>query len=86
MLLEGEGRFEMLIARCREGVRFPSRAEPVTAVFVLAGTADQRTRHLRSLSAITQIFHEPGFEERWAAAKGPLELRDLVRRARRRRF
>ena len=86
VLLPGEGRFEMMIARCREGVRFPSQDAPVTAVFVLASTADQRTLHLRALSAITQIVHDPGFEDRWSKANGPVELREVVRRAKRRRF
>jgi mannitol/fructose-specific phosphotransferase system IIA component (Ntr-type) len=86
MLLPGEGRFEMMIARCREGVRFPTQEAPVTAIFVLASTADQRTLHLRALSAITQIVHDRGFEERWSRANGPGELREVIRRAKRRRF
>lgn len=86
VLLPGEGRFEMLIARCQEGVHFPEQEDPVTAVFVLAGSADQRTLHLRSLSAITQIVHENGFEEHWSEARNAVELRDTVRRAKRRRF
>lgn len=86
VLLPGEGRQDLLIARCVEGIRFPGQPVPVTAVFVLAGTADQRTAHLRSLSAVTQIAHDAGFEKRWASATGPAELRELIRRAKRRRF
>ena len=86
VLLPGEGRFQLMIARCQEGVRFPGHPDPVTAVFVLAGTKDERTLHLRSLSAITQIVHDPGFEDRWMDARGPAELRELTRRAKRRRF
>lgn len=86
VLLPGEGRFELFIARCADGVRFPAQADPVTAVFVLAGTADERTLHLRALSAITQIAHDRGFEERWAAARDAGELREMIRWAKRRRF
>jgi Kef-type K+ transport system membrane component KefB/mannitol/fructose-specific phosphotransferase system IIA component (Ntr-type) len=86
VLLEGEGRFLLLVARCRDGVRFPGQEEPVHAIFVLAGSADQRTFHLRALSAITQIVHNPAFALKWANADGTRELRALLLSAERRRF
>jgi mannitol/fructose-specific phosphotransferase system IIA component (Ntr-type) len=58
----------------------------VHAVFVLAGTPDQRTFHLRALSAITQIVHDPGFAARWGDAEGARALRAILLSADRRRF
>jgi APA family basic amino acid/polyamine antiporter len=85
VVIEGEGRFEMLIARCREGIRFSEAAPSVKSVFVIVGTRDERTFHLQALAAIAQIAHEPGFEQRWSAARDAEALRDLVLLGRRRR-
>jgi hypothetical protein len=37
----------------------------VQAVFVLAGTRDDRDFHLRALAGIAQIVQDPAFEKRW---------------------
>ena len=67
----------MLIARIRGGVSFTG-SEGIRAVFVLAGTRDERNFHLRALAAIAQIVHDPQFEKRWTAAKDATALRDLI--------
>jgi len=77
-VIDGKGRFDVLLARCRGGIRFPGAAEPVQSVFVLAGTRDERNFHLRGLAAIAQIVQDPGFYERWMKARGPDGLKDLV--------
>jgi hypothetical protein len=46
---------------------------------------DERNFHLRALSAIAQIVQEPHFEEKWMAAEGEEELRDIVLLGERRR-
>ena len=48
------------------------------AIFVLAGTRDERNFHLRALAAIAQIVQDPHFEERWMRAKGIESLRDVI--------
>lgn len=86
VLLQGEGKFEMLVARCRDGLRLSDLSAPVHAVFVLAGTEDERTFHLRALSAIAQIVHTPSFEREWLRAETTDELRRIVLAAERQRF
>ena len=86
IILDGEHTFEMVVARCREGIRFSEEHDAVKAVFVLMGTTDERTYHLQALSAIAQIVHEKRFEERWMAARGPEQLRDLLLLSERRRL
>ncbi|GIV57360.1 MAG: sodium:proton exchanger [Bacteroidetes bacterium] len=86
VLIEGEGKFEVLLARCREGVVFPGEAERVHTLFVLAGTEDQRTFHLQVLSAIAQIIQREDFEKEWLMAPDAEALRALVLRAPRRRL
>jgi len=51
----------------------------VEAVFVLAGTKDERNFQLVSLAAIARIVHEDGFERKWLAAKGKQSLPDVAR-------
>jgi amino acid transporter/mannitol/fructose-specific phosphotransferase system IIA component (Ntr-type) len=85
MVIEGEHKFDILLARCRPGIKFPGIGHDVHAVFVLAGTRDERPFHLRSLAAIAQIVQDPHFEERWMAARNKEDLRDVILLCERRR-
>jgi basic amino acid/polyamine antiporter, APA family len=85
VVVEGEGRFEMLIARIRNGVRFSDEAHDVNTVFVLAATRDERNFHLRVLAAIAQVVQQEDFEKRWLEAKTEQGLRDVILLAKRRR-
>ncbi len=78
IVLDGEGAFEILLARSREGIRFSDERPAVKAVFVLVGTKDTRNLHLRALAAIARTLQNERFEERWLAAKGPHELVDVM--------
>lgn len=85
VVIEGEGIFEIAIARCRNGIRFSNKAPHVTTVFVLIGTMNLRNMHLRALSAIAQIAQRTGFEDRWMAARNEQALKDLVLLGKRKR-
>jgi mannitol/fructose-specific phosphotransferase system IIA component (Ntr-type) len=78
IIVEGEHIFDVLIARCKEGVIFSEARSQVRAIFVIAGSKDERNFHLYSLSAIAQIVQDPDFERRWGAAKSTEVLRDIV--------
>ena len=78
VVVPGEGRFELLMARAREGVEFSSDAPNVEAVFVLVGTRDERNFHLRALAAIAQIVQDRNFQRRWRAATSKQGLRDIA--------
>lgn len=85
LTLPGEGRFELLVVRCLPGVTLSDETPPLHALFVLAGSADERNLHLRALSAIAQIWQSDRFETKWRAARSVEEIRDLVRTAPRQR-
>ena len=70
--------FDVLIARCKSGVAFSDAHKQVRAIFVIAGSKDERNFHLYSLSAIAQIVQDPHFEKRWTAAQNVDVLRDIV--------
>lgn len=76
--LEGESLFEMVILRCRDGIHFSERAPAVNAVFLLAGSKDQRNFHLKALAAIAQVAQGHEFEKRWMRARNADGLRDVV--------
>ncbi|MDY6905979.1 MAG: cation:proton antiporter [Thermodesulfobacteriota bacterium] len=78
IIIEGEHKFSILLARCRQGVHFSDSAPMVYAIFVLAGSRDERNFHLQALSAIAQIVQNPSFEKRWFRAKGKNALRSVV--------
>ncbi|MFP4053877.1 MAG: amino acid permease [Phycisphaerae bacterium] len=85
VVVPGEGRFELLLARAKRGISFSPQAPDVVAVFVLAGSRDERNFHLRALAAIAQTVQEKDFEARWLAAPGEQGLRDVVLLSKRRR-
>ncbi len=78
VVIEGEGKFDLLLARCKEGIRFPSDPNPVYAAFVLMGTRDERNFHLRTLAAIAQVVQDRSFDKRWKRARGEQALQDVV--------
>jgi len=85
IVVDGQGLFEILLVRCRDGVRFPGQDQPVQVVFMLVGSADERNYHLQALMAIAHITQEPQFLERWLRAPGEEHLRDIVLLSGRRR-
>jgi mannitol/fructose-specific phosphotransferase system IIA component (Ntr-type) len=86
VIIEGEHRFDLLVARCQSAVSFIETSPPVYAAFILVGTRDERNFHLRALSAIAQIVHDEDFDRDWLSAKSFDELRDILLLAKRRRI
>ena len=86
IVVGGEYKFRILLARCKEGIVFPKAKSPVKVVFVLAGTKDERNFHLRALAAIAEIAQAKNFDKRWLSARNEEELRNVVLLAERRRF
>jgi mannitol/fructose-specific phosphotransferase system IIA component (Ntr-type) len=86
MVIEGEGIFKILVARCKNGVKFSSTHKAVKAVFVIAGSKDQRTLHLKSLAAIAQIVQSAHFEQYWQQVRTEDQIRDILLLSERKRF
>ncbi len=85
IIVEGAGKFDILTVRCKKGIIFPDTPQPVHALFVLAGSRDERNFHLRALAAIAQIAQGKNFEKRWLNARNAEELRDIILLAERKR-
>ncbi len=86
ILPDTEHIFKMAIARSITGITFPEIEEPVHAVFVLAGSLNERNFHLIVLSAIAQIIQSEKFEENWYNAKDVERIKDLLLLGKRRRL
>lgn len=84
IIVPGERVFKVVLARSRKGVVF-SRDEVVHAIFIIMGSADERSLHLKSLAAIAQITQNPGFDQKWMQAVHKEELKHIVLLAERRR-
>ena len=78
IIIEGENKFEILLARCKEGIAFTEEHPKVHTVFALVGSRDERNFHLRALAAIAQIVQDAHFNKRWLSARSPEALRDIV--------
>jgi amino acid transporter/mannitol/fructose-specific phosphotransferase system IIA component (Ntr-type) len=85
IIVEGEGRFEIVVARSTGGIVFHGDAPPVHVVFALAGSRDERNFHLTALMAIAQILQNTDFMTLWLKARNVEELRNLILLAERRR-
>jgi len=86
IVVEGEHRFELILARAREGIEFSEKASRVHTVFVLIGTKDERPFHLITLAAICQIVQDENFDKRWMQAKSAEALRDIILLGKRQRY
>lgn len=85
IVIEGDHKFSILLARCKEGVIFPGTEDKVKTVFVLIGTRDERSFHLRALSAIAQITQDPDFDLKWIEANDEEALRNIILFSKRKR-
>ncbi|MBD3393848.1 MAG: amino acid permease [Chitinivibrionales bacterium] len=77
VIVEGEGIFQVVFVRARDGVHFNADHPAVRAIFVLLGSKDMRNLHLRALAAIAQVVQHGSFEKAWMRARNERELKDL---------
>ncbi len=85
IIIEGDKKLDILVARSRQGIVFSDDTPAVHAVFVLIGTKDMRHMHLCSLAAIAQVVQDQYFEKRWMEAKSIDAIRDVIILTKRRR-
>jgi basic amino acid/polyamine antiporter, APA family len=85
IVLEGKGRFDIIIVRNRYGIKWNESGDVVYTAFGMIGTKDQRDFHLRALMSIAQVLQDTKFHEEWHAARNPKELRTSILLAKRRR-
>jgi mannitol/fructose-specific phosphotransferase system IIA component (Ntr-type) len=86
IVVPGEGKFDILLARCKKGVQFSKENPDIRTIFLLAGTRDERNFHLRALAAIAQLVQHARFERKWMQARSVDELRDMILLGRRTRY
>jgi mannitol/fructose-specific phosphotransferase system IIA component (Ntr-type) len=77
-VVEGQNKFDVLLIRARDGIKFRGVQEPVRIMFVLLGSKDERNYHLRALMAIAQIAQQKDFEQQWFAARDTEAIRNLI--------
>jgi len=85
IIIDGKGIFEVMLVRAKNGISFTEEADNIQIVFVIMGTMDQRTFHLKALAALAQVIQNKGFEENWLNAKSETALRDIILLGERRR-
>jgi len=78
IIVDGQNLFDVLLVRCKTGIRFSEAAPRIHTVFVLVGTKDERNFHPRALAAIAQIVQNPNFNKKWMSARNEKALKDIV--------
>ena len=86
IIIKGRHKFDILLARCKQGILFPGVKSKVHIVFVLLGSKDERNFHLRALAAIAEIAQAKDFDKKWLDARDAGELRHIILLAERQRF
>ena len=86
IVIPGENKFAIFLIRSIKGIYFSKEMPRVHAVFILAGTKDERNFHLRTLASFAQIVQSSGFEKRWMQARNKQALRDAILLGERRRY
>jgi mannitol/fructose-specific phosphotransferase system IIA component (Ntr-type) len=79
IIIPGEDQFQLALARAKKGIEWEEDSEPVKAVFVLIGSVDRRDTHLKALMAVSQIVQNKEFFSKWMEAKGPEDLKSVIR-------
>ncbi len=85
IVVEGEGKFDIVLVRCKDGIVFPNTPDPVHTAFILAGSRDERNFHLRALMAVAQVTQETDFDRNWLRARDTRELKHIILLSKRRR-
>ena len=85
IIVDAQNKFDVVLVRSKYGIEFNEEHPDVHAVFVLYGSKDERTFHLRVLSAIAQIVSNSNFETRWEKATNEQGLRDVILLGKRKR-
>lgn len=78
IIIDGEGLFDIIVARSKEGIDFGPDVPPVHIVFALAGSNDERHFHLTALMAIAQIVQNKDFIKQWKGAESPADLKNSI--------
>jgi amino acid transporter/mannitol/fructose-specific phosphotransferase system IIA component (Ntr-type) len=78
IIIPGQNKFKLIIVRCKEGIKFTEKDNNLKAVFVLFGTKDQRTFHLKVLAALAGILQNQNFEKLWLTAKDKQQIKDIL--------
>ena len=86
IVIDGEDCMFMIMVRCREGIRFTEAENSVKAVFLLGGTKEKRTLHLKTIASIATLVDAEDFQQNWIQAKNSTEIKNLMLLSGRRRF
>ena len=78
ILLKGSSKFDILIARSKQGIEYDPRLPPVHMIFVLVGSSDERAFYIRALLAVADITRDQEFDEQWLRAENEEQIRDLI--------
>jgi len=78
IIIEGENIFDIILIRNTKGVYYSDENPGVKAIFMIIGTKDKRSLHLKSLAAIAQIIQEKKFITRWFTANTKEQLKDII--------
>jgi amino acid transporter len=78
LVTPNEDSFEILVARCKDGINFSVEGKIVNTVFVLAGSKNERNFHLKALMSIGQIVSDKDFISKWMQAVDENELRNIL--------
>lgn len=86
IVIDGENKMFLTIIRSKEGIEFTKKENSVKAIFLIGGTKDIRSLHLKTLASIANLVKHNDFEENWLKAKGEIDIKNMLLLNSRERF
>jgi len=78
IIVDRKDCFKLFLLKSEKGIDFGNTYDEIKAIFVLAGSRDQRHRHLKTLAAIAQLIQHRKFDTSWQRARTEKQLRDVL--------
>lgn len=86
VVIDGEDKIFMMVLRSKNGISFSDKNEKVKAVFIIAGTAEKRLLHLKTLASIASLVGENNFQDIWLDAGNVVDLKNILLLNNRKRY
>jgi len=86
IVVDGKDKMFLTIVRCKDGIEFTVKENNVNAIFLLGGTQEKKTLHLKTIASIATLVQHKDFRSNWLNSTSTIELKNLMILSKRKRF
>ncbi|MBN2619164.1 MAG: amino acid permease [Spirochaetales bacterium] len=78
IVINGSNKMFLTIIRSMDGIEFSENKKNIKAIFLIGGTADIRSLHIKTLASIATLVKQKDFEKNWLLADNEIELKNML--------